>query len=200
MSIRHWLLAAAIYTAGVLTLLGSSITDEDDDDSPSVPTIIAFTMSTPTSADLEISRGPTASEPLNVLITNLRLSGEFEKQSGDLILNTDALELDTSSFFEFDLSGEITGSGRMEITQLYRRETESNPEPDFGQYSVEFEGDTSTLTAQGGDGVLIDTPTQSSLAFSWSDLENEINETDSDINVRVAALMEALMIFIVDGA
>lgn len=200
MSIRHWLLAAAVYAAGMLTLLGSSVTDEDDDDSPSIPTIIAFTMSTPSNADLELNRGVSASEPLNVLITNLRLSGEFEKQSGDLILNTDALELDTSSFIEFDLSGEVTGSGRMEITQLYRRETENNPEPDFGQYSILFEGDTTTLTAQGGDGALIDTPTQSSQAFSWMDLEDQINDADTDVNIRVAALMESLMIFTVDLA
>lgn len=177
-----WLAPVAV--AGVLTLLASSATvDDDDNDNPAVVDWVLGSLAAPLVRD----RGD-----LIATMTNLRLAGSYEAQAGDeMTIDRDRLPIDATSGFDLELvpddpDNEDTLAGSFQMDVLSEIDFGLDHDPRSGQYSVIANGTTTIVTAQEGS-VRVETGGGQARTLEWGDLRDAADDPDQDDDLRFAS-------------
>ena len=179
----RFLLTGLVVATGLVTLLASSLTDEEEDE-PAVPVTVDYTLQTPESG---LSR---ALETRRAIASGVRLAGSYDANSGDgLTLDRSIVNLDATGGFSLQIvpSGDelLTGTAMIDVGSPIDFGLDRNPTT--GRYSSDFDGTTTVVdvTSSGVD-LLVGDATQP-VSVSWSDFEAREDDADADLDERMAS-------------
>ena len=176
-------LTCLVIVTGLVTLLASSLTDEDEDE-PAVPVTVNYTLQT---AGTGLSR---ALETRRGIASGMQLTGSYDANSGDgLSLDRSIVNFDATSGFSLQIvpSGDevLTGTAMIDITSTI--DYGLDRDPTVGRFSSDFDGTTTVVdvTSSGVD-LLVGDATQA-VSLSWSDFEAREDDADANLDERMAS-------------
>lgn len=178
------ILLALVWLAGLITIVASSLTDEDPADPP-VPVTVDFTIAsleTPLSREVETRR---------VEIDDMLMGGRYDSTQGaTLTLDRSSIELNNTSRFTVTVVAKTTdellqGTADFDVTAPLDVGLDRNPTA--GQFSTLFDGTTTlvSVTGSGVDTIIGDSMTTES--YSWSDFSALEDDNDAALDLRMAS-------------
>ncbi|NND61432.1 MAG: hypothetical protein HKN49_14335 [Gammaproteobacteria bacterium] len=169
---------------GVVTLLASSITEEDGTIDPPVAVTVNYTVTASTGVSREIDiRTDT--------LQTLTLSGSYSGFSGDgLTLDRASVTFAPSSEFDLSFTSKsadetLSGTTVIDVTDTIDFSLDTNPLS--GQYVSDFDGTTTVVTIA-TDGVGIAVGSAAAVDYTWAEFDALGNDTSVADDIRAAAL------------
>ena len=174
-----------VAVAGVISIVASSMFEEDQNDRNS-PTTVDWTLSS-LAAPIVRDRGDRT-----VTITKLLLAGSYDAEVGDdLTLDRDRTPIDATSGFDLELVADDPDqglSGSLEMDVLARINFGLDEDPTTGQFSIIADGTTTLVTAQTDPNeVLVETGGGSGRRMSWGDFRDAADDENEDQDLRLAS-------------
>ncbi|MDH3589184.1 MAG: hypothetical protein OEQ74_07260 [Gammaproteobacteria bacterium] len=184
MNVGKFAAMTLIWIAGVMTIIASSSTD-DDEPVLAVPVTVDFTLTTlavPLKRELETRTAE---------LDTLSLHGSYSANQGDkLTLDRSSITLDTGSEFQITITAETTEellAGAADIAVSAAFDIGIGHNPVAGRFSSLFGGTTTVVTVtSGGVDVVIGGATTADF-HSWSDFEDREDDENADLNLRMAS-------------
>lgn len=185
MSYPRYFALALLWIAGIATIIGSSLEEERPPPPPPVPVTVQFDLGTPSGLERKL-------ETRTDDISGVDFFGSYSaNQDETLTLDRNTLALDVSSSFTLDIDPD-TGSdellmGRSDIIITELLDAGLTGNPDTGQFTSNFDGTTTTVTANTSEVDVLVEGGSGAETFSWSDFEAAETDETLSLDIRMAS-------------